>query len=115
MAANVGNRKRGQVSDQRRLVWFPEALADLRRLQDFVFANNPTAAAKAAKRILEAAAKLRTHPFLGRPVEDISHHEFRDLSVAFGKAGYVLRYAVTDDAVILMKIWHSREDRTPSH
>ena len=108
----MGNRKRGQVSSQRRLIWLTEALIDLNRLRDFVWVNNPTAATKAAKRILDVANKLTAHPLLGRPVTNIDHPQFRDFFIPFGKAGYVLRYTVTDEAVILVKIWHSRENRT---
>ena len=69
------------MSSQRRLVWFTEALADLDRVRDFIWVNNPTAAAKAAKRILEAAHKLTVHPFLGHPVTDIDHPQFRDFFI----------------------------------
>jgi len=101
------------MSNPLRLVWFPEALADLDRLRDFLRVHSPTAAARAAQRIKGAARKLPSFPYLGHPVEDIDSPPFRDFFIAFGKAGYVMRYAVTDSAVVIVKIWHSRENRSP--
>jgi plasmid stabilization system protein ParE len=101
------------MSNPLRLVWFPEALADLDRLRNFLHVNSPTAATRAAQRIKAAARKLVSFPYLGHPVEDIDSPPLRDFFVAFGKAGYVMRYAVTDNAVVIVKIWHSRENRNP--
>ena len=37
----------------------------------------------------------------------------RQLKVHFGKYGYVVRYTLreTDGAIIVLRIWHGREDR----
>ena len=94
----------------RSLRWFPDAVLDLARLREFIHVHNPDAAARAAKRIREAAQKLQTMAFVGRPVPDIEP-PLRDLFVHFGQAGYWLRYMVTDEEIIIVKIWHGREDR----
>ena len=108
----MGNRKRGQVS--RSLKWLPEALTDLARLRDFIRVHNPDAAQRAAKRILEAAHKLQALPMIGRPVLDIDVPQLRDLFIPFGQAGYWMRYTVTDEHILIVKVWHGREDRDPS-
>ena len=94
----------------RSLKWFPEAVLDLVRLREVIHVYNPAAAARAAKCILETAQKLQTTPFTGHPVPDIEP-PLRDLFVHFGQAGYWLRYLVTDDEIIIVKMWHGREDR----
>ena len=109
MAANLGHRSRGQVSKV--LKWLPEAVSDLDVCETLSGSHNPDAAERAAKKILESVRKLQTHPLLGRPVLDIDHPKFRDLFIQFGQTGYCLRYSVTDDAIIIVKIWHSRENR----
>jgi len=89
------------------LRWAPGAVADLARLRSFLGDKNP-AAARAAQRLREAAALLRSQPELGHAVDG---EVFRDLLAPFGGGAYVLRYRVDDDAVIVVRIWHGREER----
>jgi len=93
------------------LRWLPEALSDLARLRDFIQVHNPDAAARAAKRIREFVWQLQAHPLIGRPVVDIDRPQLRDFFIPFGQAGYYLRYRVTDDEILIVRIWHSRENR----
>lgn len=62
---------------------------------------------RAALTIADAVASLRKHPERGKPCLD----GMRELIVPFGSAGYVIRYAVERDAVIVLRIFHSLEDR----
>lgn len=90
------------------LRWLPEAVHDLVRLRDFIGDKNPAAAERAARRIREAAAILRKQPELGRSVEG---EDFRDLLAPFGGGAYVLRYRIDEDAVVVVRVWHGREER----
>jgi len=90
------------------LRWAPAAVEDLVRLREFLGNKNPGAAARAALRLREAAAVLRDRPELGRPVED---EEFRDLVAPFGGGAYVLRYRIDEDAVVVVRVWHNKEER----
>jgi plasmid stabilization system protein ParE len=90
------------------LRWAPEAVQDLVRLREFLGHKNPGAAARAALRIQEAAAVLRDRPELGRAVED---EGFRDLVAPFGGGAYVLRYRIDEDAVVVVRVWHSKQER----
>lgn len=90
------------------LRWAPDAVHDLARLRDFLGPKNAAAAARAAGRILQAARMLREQPELGHLVED---EEWRELLVPAGRIAYVLRYRIDEDAVIIARVWHSREDR----
>jgi len=95
----------------RSLRWFPQAVSDLARLREFIHLHNPDAARRAAKRIRDSAHRLLKFPFVGIPVQDIDKPQLRDLFIPFGQAGYWMRYAVTDDEIIIIKIWHGRENR----
>jgi plasmid stabilization system protein ParE len=92
----------------RALRWAPEAVQDLVRLREFIGRKNPGAAARAALRIRKAAAVLRDRPELGRAIDD---EEFRDLVAPFGGGAYVLRYRIDEDAVVVVRVWHSKEER----
>ncbi len=94
-----------------RLRWLPEAIEDLGRLREFIRVHNPEAAARSAKRILEGTQKLQAFPLLGRPVQDIDGLPLRDLFIPFGQGGYWLRYAVLAGKIIVVRIWHGREDK----
>ncbi|MHC1730064.1 MAG: type II toxin-antitoxin system RelE/ParE family toxin [Syntrophobacteraceae bacterium] len=93
--------------------WLPEAVADLARIREFIGYHNPDAAARAAGRIRDGVQKLQAHPLIGRPVLDIDKPQLRDLFIPFGRAGYWLRYTVTDEAILIIRIWHGRENRDP--
>ncbi len=97
---------------RRRLIWLPEAAADLDRLRDFLTPRNPVAAARLSRQILQGIRLLEKYPEAGKPVEDPP--EFRDLFIPFGARGYVLCYRITHDKnVVIIRVWHAREDRTP--
>ena len=91
-----------------RVRWTDEAIVDLERLHSFLLGQNPEAAARAGERILSAACKLESTPGLGRPVEDEYH---RELLIFFGASGYVIRYRVEGEEVVIARIWHGREAR----
>lgn len=92
-----------------RLIWLPEAVKDLDRLYQFLLTNDPEAATRAIQRIRDAASILRDHPEIGRPYPPLP--EFRELSIPFGSRGYVLRYRVTAEAIVVVRVWHSLEHR----
>lgn len=95
----------------RSVKWLPEAVSDLARLREFIHVHNPDAAQRAAQRIRGAVYMLSNFPLAGIPVQDIEKPQLRDFFISFGQAGYWLRYAVTDDEIIIVRIRHGREDR----
>lgn len=107
MAGGFGPRQRPPVPT---LKWLPEALADVERLHAFLKGKNPQAAARAAQAILEAAHSLKTIPHSGRPMADDTGR--RELFIPFAGGVYVLRYMLeSEDVVVIIRVWHSREDR----
>ena len=97
------------MSDRTQLVWEPGAVNDLARLREFLQSKNPKAAMNAARRIIEGANLLLEQPYLGHPIDDMP--EFHKLFIPFGKNGYELKYRLDDEKIIILRIWHTREDR----
>ena len=97
------------MPDTPKLIWEPGALNDLTRLREFIQPHNPKASANAAKRIIAAANLLLDHPHLGHPISDLP--EFNELPIPFGKRGYVMRYRIAAGKIIILRVWHTREDR----
>lgn len=83
-----------------------QAEADLDRLIDFLDAVAPRAAIQAATLIREKTLLLLDFPEAGAPFPS-----GRELLIWFGDSGYVVRYRVDPDVVIIARIFHMRETR----
>gem|GEM_PF-973375 len=59
--------------------------------------------------ILSGAQDLEAMPEMGRPMNDDTGR--RELFMPFGAGAYVLRYRLDTEAVVIIRIWHSREHR----
>ena len=80
------------------------------RLHEFLADKSPVAAQRAAAVLMSAVRSLDTFPERGRPSRSPN---IRELIVPFGQSNYVLRYAylAQSDEVIVLRIWHGREER----
>jgi plasmid stabilization system protein ParE len=92
-----------------RVIWLPEAVADVERLYVFLKDKDIEAAARAAACVLEGARLLKASHRLGRPMPDETGR--RELFVAFGSGAYVLRYMLEPENTVIIRVWHSKEDR----
>jgi toxin ParE1/3/4 len=92
----------------RRLRIRPAVRRDLARLATFFADAPPDIAEEMTRRIEQRIARLTRFPFIGRPY---ASGALRETIVAYGKSRYVVRYRVTDDAVIITRIWHGKENR----
>ncbi len=92
-----------------KVVWRERALEDIDRLYNFLFEKNGEAATKAAQVILRGSSLLEESPRLGRPMTDNTQR--RELFIPFGSGFYVLRYFLASDTVVIVRVWHGREDR----
>lgn len=88
--------------------WSPRALADIKRLYDFLNAKNHDAAKRAVGAIREGVNVLLEYPEIGKPVIDMSPN-FRDLNIAFGSRGYIVRYYFNGKEAIILAIRHYLE------
>lgn len=87
-----------------RVQWTAKALADLRRLRDFIAADNPAAASR-IYRALAAAPRLRLseHPRIGRRSDEYGEREVRILV----QGTYVLHYELFGSMVTVLRVWHA--------
>ncbi|MDO9474042.1 MAG: type II toxin-antitoxin system RelE/ParE family toxin [Caulobacter sp.] len=53
------------------------------------------------------SCRFREMPHRGRPVAG----DVRELIIPFGAGGYIIRYRVRDQTVVIARIFHSLEDR----
>ena len=93
----------------REVVWLPDALNDVARLRIFIMQKNPLAAQRAAQQIKAGAEMLQQNPEAGRPVDEL--FPFRDLMIPFGAGSYVLRYRLDESKLVIVRVWHSKEER----
>ena len=91
-----------------RLIWSPPALQDVQRAYRFLAPKNLDAAKRAVKAIRLGVRVLEQQPALGRPVEDMDV-EFRDWLIDFGDSGYVVRYRVDPQRVLILAVRHQKE------
>lgn len=85
----------------------PGAQADLSRLTNFLAWKNLRAARAAAKAINEGLASLAESAERGR----LAFPNHRELTIRFGRDGYVAQYRVAAHAVLVARIFHARERR----
>jgi plasmid stabilization system protein ParE len=90
-----------------RAIWSDKAQLDLGRLHAFLAVHNVVAADRAVAALLSAPDQLLQFPRMGQRVETMSTHEIRRLIVA----KYEMRYEVHRDTIVILRIFHSREDR----
>lgn len=91
-----------------RLIWSPEALADVQRLYRFLAEKNPDAARRAAAAIRDGMQIVADHPDVGRPVDDMDP-EFMEWPISFGTSGYVALYRLQQDVALVVAVKHQKE------
>lgn len=91
----------------RRIAFSKAAEADLDRLEAFIASESPARAAQAIVRLHKGVMPLADFPELGVKV---SKHA-RQLFIRYGKGGYVVRYQILPDLILITRIWHGKESR----
>ena len=91
------------------IVWTQNATDDLNRHYDFIKLNNPEAAARAVQAIVSSAESLQENPRRGSIVDEIAG--LRKFLVPFGKYGYMIHYVILENDVIILRVYHGRENR----
>lgn len=80
---------------------------DLTRLAEWLEPMSPRAADSAADALARAIDSLGEMPGRGRPIGG----GLRELPVEFGRYGYVIRYRLTKNEVVVSRVRHAREQR----
>ncbi|WP_136067995.1 type II toxin-antitoxin system RelE/ParE family toxin [Modicisalibacter radicis] len=91
-----------------RVIFAPAAVQNLERLREFLRPKHPAAAERAAKAIIQGAQALGELPRIGRLIDDLPE-EYRDWLIEFGDSGYVARYRIDGDTIVVLAIRHQRE------
>lgn len=86
------------------LKWHRRARQDLVRVRAYISRENPKAAAKVAKRILEAVARLPDNPAIGRPGRIIGTRE-----LILTGAPYLLPYTVAGEEIVILRVLHGAQ------
>jgi addiction module RelE/StbE family toxin len=89
-----------------RIEWTEPAIAEFIDAQRYIAQDNPVAARSVAKRIRDAARKLRSYPNIGRHGEDEGTREWM-----VDRTPYLLVYEVFDDRVEILRVWHTSRQR----
>ena len=87
--------------------WSLAALADLQRFAVFLHQRDQKLASIVAKAIIEKTNLIAYQPLMGRERE----RGIRQIVIHVLKASYDLRYNVDDERVVILRIFHTREDR----
>lgn len=87
--------------------WTASALLDTERLCLFLAQHDRDEANALAARLDDAPAKLITHPRLGERVESYPTKEVRKLTLG----RYVMHYEIAGDRILILRLWHAREER----
>lgn len=90
------------------IVWLDEALQDLDTVGSYIAADNPQAAARTVRRIIEAVSILAWHPKVGRLTAD---GDTRQLTIS--GTPYIAFYRLRERVEILA-IFHSAR-KWPDH
>lgn len=89
------------------LRWAQSAYGDLRRLYDFLEPVNPGAAARAVRLIVNRIERIPAQPRLGERLPRFADREVRRVLAV----KYEIRYELTDSDVVVLRIFHAREER----
>lgn len=91
-----------------RIVWLRTALKNLDDEAAYIAADQPQAARAMIERITRAVALLATQPALGRPGRVLGTRE-----LVIPQTHYLVPYRVRDDAIVVLRVFHSAIDALP--
>jgi len=91
-----------------RIRWTSKASSDLVRLHAFLAPAAPDAAARVVQRLARAPQRLLDFPRIGEKLDAYGPREVRRINVG----GYELRYEIVDGDILVLRLWHSCEDRS---
>ena len=90
-----------------KIYWTEKANSDLLRLYEFLLPVNPQSALNVVDKLTKAPDVLVSQPRIGEQRFEYEPREVRKLLV--GK--YEMHYEIQNDNIIILRIWHAKEDR----
>ena len=88
-----------------KITYTERAGRDFVRLREFIRQKNPQAAQKASRQLKANIQALVDHPKMGTSINELE--AFRELVAR----DYIVRYRVLSDEIVILNIWHGKEDR----
>ncbi len=92
-----------------KLEWSKDALADLDRFAAFLRQYYPSLSKIVAEEIIAKAQILAERPQLGHPIA--GRPEYRQVVLRVSKAAYVFQYRVDGHRLVMLRVFHGRENR----
>jgi toxin ParE1/3/4 len=89
--------------------WSEDALADLNRFALFLQDKYPSLAQRVASELIAKAQGLADHPKMGRPIR--GREEYRQVILQVLNARYVFQYRYDGNRLVMLRVFHGREDR----
>lgn len=90
-----------------KIKWTSKASADLVRLHAFLEPVAPDAAARIVRELARAPNRLLDYPRIGERLEAYEPREVRRIIVG----RYEMRYEIAAGTILILRLWHSREER----
>lgn len=94
----------------RRVVWSPEALADLADIYHYIKLERPRAAKKVADRLRNLAKSIPDQPWIGVKCLE---HDRDDIRQRIDGKYRLIYQLVGEDEIRILQIFHSRRDELP--
>ena len=87
-------------------VWLPRAIQDLETIRDYIKQENPQAASKVARAIINTVSLIEEHPYIGQASEldEIFEKEVAGLP-------YLIPYRVVEDRLEILRVFHEAQQR----
>jgi addiction module RelE/StbE family toxin len=90
----------------KKIIWSPEALADLRSIHDYIAHDSEAIASNFIERLLNDVDRLAEFLLIGARIREFKRSDYRHLIVR----PYRVIYRVADDAVFLIAVVHGARD-----
>ena len=91
-----------------KIQWTSKASSDLVRLYEHLRPVAPETAARVVQQLSRAPDRLLDFPRIGEKLEAYEPREVRRIIVG----DYELRYEIADATIFILRLWHSRENRS---
>lgn len=88
--------------------WTGKAASDLARFHEHLRPIALDAAARVVQQLARAPDRLRDYPRIGEKLDAYAPREVRRIIVG----NYELRYEIADATIYVLRLWHSRENRS---
>lgn len=108
MGRQPWNRQVRSAAIPMKIKWTGKATSDLVRLHGFLEEVAPETANRIVRQLAQAPERLLDYPRIGEKLEAYEPREVRRIIVG----QYELRYEIADGMIFILRLWHSRENRS---